>query len=164
MGFKKFLAKRAITMFGVLMATLLVTIILVGSNMDSISKQSAALEIRQQVTNNKSLLSSFKTTEQLDSYINNQVKQRITALGLDQPWYSPPRIGLSMYKILTLDFGHAKFLTSDTGSSDVKDILLERLPRTILLFTTATVIVSLLGIILGAIASSKVNSMIVKMA
>ena len=38
MGFKKFLAKRAITMFGVLMATLLVTIILVGSNMDSISK------------------------------------------------------------------------------------------------------------------------------
>ena len=36
MGFKKFLAKRAITMFGVLMATLLVTIALVGANMDSI--------------------------------------------------------------------------------------------------------------------------------
>jgi peptide/nickel transport system permease protein len=160
MGFKKFLAKRAITMFGVLMATLLVTIILVGSNMDSISKQSTALEIRQQVTNNKSLLSSFKTTEQLDSYIENQIKQRITALGLDQPWYSPQRIGLSMYKILTLDFGHAKFLTSDSGSSDVKDIILEKLPRTILLFTTATAIVSVLGIFLGTVAASKVNSKI----
>ena len=162
MGFKKFLVQRAITMFGVLMATLLVTIALVGANMDSISKQSVSLEIRQQVTNNKSLLSSFKTTDQLDSYIENQIKQRITALGLDQPWYSPQRIGLSMYKILTLDFGHAKYLTSDSGSSDVKDIILEKLPKTILLFTTATAIISVLGIFLGAIAASKVNSKIDK--
>ncbi len=162
MGFKRFLVKRAITMFGVLMATLLVTVSLVGSNMDSISKQSVALEIRQQVTANKNLLSSFKTSEQLDTYVSNQIKQRITALGLDQPWYSPQRIGLSMYKILTLDFGHAKFLTSDSGSSDVKDIILEKLPRTILLFTTATVIVSVLGIFLGMIVASKVNSMLDK--
>lgn len=162
MGFKKYLAKRAITMFGVLMATLLITIALVGSNMDAILKQSVALEIRQQVTNNKSLVSSFKTPDQLDTYVQNQIKQRVVALGLDQPWYTPQRLGLAMYKILTLDFGHAKFLTSDTGSSDVKDIILERLPNTILLFTTATAIVSLLGILLGAIAASKVNSKIDK--
>lgn len=162
MGFKKFIAKRAITMFGVLMATLLVTIALVGSNMDSILKQSVSLDIRQQITNNKSLLNSFKTTADLDLYVQNQIKQRISALGLDMPWYSPQRIGLSMYKILTLDFGHAKFLTSDTGSSDVKEIILEKLPRTILLFTTATAIVSVLGIFLGAISASKINSKIDK--
>ncbi|MDE1826430.1 MAG: ABC transporter permease [Thaumarchaeota archaeon] len=149
-------------MFGVLMATLLITIALVGSNMDAILKQSVALEIRQQITNNKSLVSSFKTPDQLNSYVHNQINQRVVALGLDQPWYTPQRLGLAMYKILTLDFGHAKFLTSDTGSSDVKDIILERLPNTILLFTTATAIVSLLGILLGAIAASKVNSKIDK--
>jgi peptide/nickel transport system permease protein len=149
-------------MFGVLMATLLVTIALVGSNMDAILKQSVSLDVRQQVTNNKSLVASFKSPEQLDAYVENQIKQRIIALGLDQPWYSPQRLGLAMYKILTLDFGHAKFLTSDTGSSDVKDIILERLPRTVLLFTTATAIVSVLGILLGAIASSKVYSMVDK--
>ncbi len=162
MGFKKFIAKRAITMFGVLMATLLVTIALVGSNMDSILKQSVSLEIREQVTSNKGLLNSFKTSSDLDQYIQNQINQRISALGLDQPWYSPNRIGLAMYKILTLDFGHAKFLTSDSGSSDVKEIILEKLPRTILLFTTATAIVSVLGIFLGAISASKVNSKIDK--
>jgi peptide/nickel transport system permease protein len=162
MGFRKYLAKRAVTMFGVLMATLLVTIALVGSNMDAILKQSVSLEIRQLVTNNKNLVASFKTPQQLDSYTENQIKQRIIALGLDQPWYSPQRLGFTMYKILTLDFGHAKFLTSDTGSSDVKDIILERLPRTILLFTTATAIISFLGIILGSIASSKANSMVDK--
>ena len=145
-------------MFGVLMATLLLTIVLVGSNMDNILKQSVALEIRQQVTDNKHLVASFKNPQDLDAFVENQIKQRIDALGLDKPWYYPPRLGLSMYKILTLDFGHAKFLTSDTGSSDVKDIILEKMPRTILLFTTATLIVSLIGIFLGALSGSKINS------
>ncbi|HJU14697.1 MAG TPA: ABC transporter permease [Candidatus Nitrosotalea sp.] len=158
MGFKKYLAKRAITMFGVLMATLLITIALVGSNMDAILKQSVSLEIRQQVTNDKNLVASFKNPEQLDRYVQAQIKQRENSLGLDQPWYTPSRLGLAMYKILTLDFGHAKFLTSDTGSSDVKDIILEKLPRTILLFTTATAVISLLGIFLGSVAASKVRS------
>jgi peptide/nickel transport system permease protein len=65
-----------------------------------------------------------------------------------------------MYKILILDFGHATFLTSDAGSSDVKDIIFEKLPRTILLFTTATIIISVIGIFLGALAASKVGSVV----
>ncbi len=145
-------------MFGVLMATLLITIALVGSNMDTILKQSVALEIRQQVTDNKHLVASFKNPQDLDAFVENQIKQRIDALGLDKPWYYPSRLSLSIYKILTLDFGHAKFLTSDTGSSDVKNIILEKMPRTILLFTTATLIISLIGIFLGALSGSKINS------
>ncbi len=145
-------------MFGVLMATLLITIALVGSNMDIILKQSVALEIRQQVTDNKHLVASFKNPQDLDAFVQNQIKQRIDALGLDKPWYYPSRLSLSIYKILTLDFGHAKFLTSDTGSSDVKNIILEKMPRTILLFTTATLIISLIGIFLGALSGSKINS------
>jgi len=163
MSFKRYILTRVITMFGVLMATLLVTIALVGSNMDSILKQSVAFEIRQQITDNKALVENFKNPEELDSFIVAQIDQRIKALGLDEPWYSPPRLGLAVYKILILDFGHATFLTSDSGSSNVKDILLEKLPRTILLFTTATVIISLLGIFLGALSGSKVNSKLDRM-
>lgn len=163
MSFKRYILTRVITMFGVLMATLLVTIALVGSNMDSILKQSVAFEIRQQITDNKALVENFKSPEELDSFILAQIDQRIKALGLDEPWYSPPRLGLAVYKILILDFGHATFLTSDSGSSNVKDILLEKLPRTILLFTTATVIISLLGIFIGALSGSKVNSKLDRM-
>jgi peptide/nickel transport system permease protein len=65
-----------------------------------------------------------------------------------------------MYKILILDFGNATFLTSDSGSSNVSDILLEKIPKTILLFTTATIIISIIGIFLGALAGSKVGSVI----
>jgi peptide/nickel transport system permease protein len=158
MSFKKYLLTRAVTMFGVLMATLLVTIALVGSNMDGILKQGIAIEMRQQITENKSLVASFTTPEDLESFIESQIDDRIKSLGLDQPWYSPQRLGLTVYKILVLDFGHATFLTSDAGSSDVKDILLEKLPRTILLFTTATIIISLIGIFLGAFSGNRINS------
>ncbi len=98
--------------------------------------------------------------EEFEEFIQNQIDQRIKILGLDEPWYSPQRIGMTMYKILLLDFGHATFLTSDSGSSDVRDIIGEKLPRTILLFTTATIIISIIGIFLGALSGSKVGSVI----
>jgi peptide/nickel transport system permease protein len=144
------------------MTTLLLTIMLVGSNMDLILKKGVSIQIRSEITENKSLMSSFKDTQELDRFIQDRIDDRIKALGLDSPWYSPNRIALSMYKIITLDFGHATFLSSDSGSSRVSDIILEKLPRTVLLFTTATIIISLIGIFLGAIAGSKTGSKIDK--
>ena len=145
-------------MFGVLMATLLLTIILVGSNMDTILKQGVTFQVRSEITADPKIAESFSDPAEFEAFIQDQIDQRIIALGLDTPWYSPQRIGLTMYKILILDFGHATFLTSDAGSSDVKDIIFEKLPRTILLFTTATIIISIIGIFLGALAASKVGS------
>ena len=158
MGLKKYLATRGITMFGVLMVTLLLTIILVGSNMDIILKQGISFQVRAEITEDPKISDSFSDPAEFEAFVQDQIEQRVKALGLDTPWYSPQRIGLTMYKILILDFGHATFLTSDAGSSDVKDILLEKLPRTILLFTTATIIISIIGIFLGALAGSKVGS------
>ena len=149
-------------MFGVLMVTLLITIMLVGSNMDVILKQGIVFQVRQEITENPDIANSFSSVEEFEEFIQDRIDQRIQILGLDEPWYSPQRIGVTMYKIILLDFGHATFLTSDQGSSDVKDILFEKLPRTILLFTTATIIISILGIFLGALASSKVGTFIDK--
>jgi len=157
-GLIKYLATRGITMFGVLMVTLLLTIILVGSNMDIILKQGIAFQVRAEITADPKISDSFSDPAEFEAFVQTQTEQRVKVLGLDTPWYSPQRIGLTMYKILILDFGHATFLTSDSGSSDVKDILLEKLPRTILLFTTATIIISIIGIFLGALAGSKVGS------
>ena len=145
-------------MFGVLMITLLLTIILVGSNMDTILKQGISFQVRAEITEDPKISDSFSDPAEFEAFVQDQIEQRVKALGLDTPWYSPQRIGLTMYKILLLDFGHATFLTSDAGSSDVKDIIIEKLPRTILLFTTATIIISIIGIFLGALAGSKVGS------
>lgn len=154
------MAIRAATMFGVLMVTLLITIALVGSNMDGILKQGIAFQVRSEITENPAIAESFTSVDEFEAFIQERIEHRTALLGLDEPWYSPQRIGLSMYKILLLDFGHATFLTSDAGSSDVRDIIFEKLPRTILLFTTATMIISIIGIFLGALAGSKVGSII----
>lgn len=158
MGLKRYVATRLATMFGVLMVTLLLTIILVGSNMDAILKQGVGFQVRSEITENPALVESFESPADLEAFLQQQIDERTAALGLDEPWYSPQRIGLAMYKILILDFGHATFLTSDGGASDVREILLEKLPRTVLLFTTATVIISIVGIFLGALAGSRVGS------
>ena len=147
-------------MFGVLMVTLLLTIALVGSNMDVILKQGIVYQVRAEITENSSVAESFDSVKEFEEFVQTQIDQRIKALGLDNPWYSPQRIGFTMYKILILDFGNATFLTSDSGSSNVGEILLEKIPRTVLLFTTATIIISMIGIFLGALSGSKVGSVV----
>ena len=145
-------------MFGVLLVTLLLTIALVGSNMDIILKQGIVYQVRTEITENTAIADSFASIEEFENYVQEQIDQRTKALGLDTPWYTPQRMGFTMYKLLILDFGHATFLTSDSGSSNVSDILLEKIPRTVLLFTTATIIISIIGILLGAFSGSKVGS------
>ncbi len=158
MGLKRYVSARLATMFGVLMITLLLTISLVGSNMDVILKQGVAFQVRSELTETPEVAGGFASAAEFEEFVELRIKQRTAALGLDEPWHSPHRIGVAMYKILVLDFGHATFLTSDAGSSDVRDILLEKLPRTILLFTTATMIISVIGMFLGALAGSRTGS------
>lgn len=160
MGLKKYVATRVATLFGVLMVTLLLTVALVGSNMDVILKQGVAVQVRHEVAEMPGLADSFESVEAFEKYVQDTIDRRITELGLHEPWYSPQRIGLSMYKILLLDFGHATFLTSDSGSSNVGDIIAEKLPKTVLLFTTATIIISIIGILMGALSGSKVGSVL----
>jgi len=128
--------------------------------MDIILKQGIVYQVRAEITENTAIAESFATVEEFDKFVQERIDQRIKTLGLDNPWYSPQRIGFTMYKILILDFGNATILTSDSGSSNVGDILLEKIPRTVLLFTTATIIISIIGIFLGALAGSKVGSVI----
>jgi peptide/nickel transport system permease protein len=126
--------------------------------MDIILKQGVVYQVRTEITENTAIADSFASVEEFEKYVQEQIDQRTEALGLDTPWYSPQRMGFTMYKLLILDFGHATFLTSDSGSSAVSDILLEKIPRTVLLFTTATIIISIIGILLGAFSGSKVGS------
>jgi len=98
-GLKKFISTRLITMFGVLMATLLLTIILVGSNMDIVLKQGIGFQVRAEITENPAIAKSFSNVDEFEAFVQDQIEQRTKALGLDTPWYSPQRIGVTMYKI-----------------------------------------------------------------
>ncbi|MEM3507077.1 MAG: ABC transporter permease, partial [Candidatus Bathyarchaeia archaeon] len=104
------------------------------------------------------LLGKFKDPKELEEYLNNRIKERINAIGLSEPLYSPKRLINIMLKIIVLDFGQSYYIKSYGGSSNVKDIILEALPRTILLFGTATIITIIIGIFIGALASWKAGT------
>ncbi|MGH9910665.1 MAG: ABC transporter permease, partial [Nitrososphaerales archaeon] len=133
MGFSRFLLKRSANMAIVLFFVVFLTLVLVGPTMDNILKRSIEVTVTEEIGKNKALLSSFKDAKELENYKKNLIELRSKSLGLDEPWYSPKRLGLTMVKIISFDLGRSFFLQSDTGSNQVSDIILERLPRTVLL-------------------------------
>jgi peptide/nickel transport system permease protein len=59
---------------------------------------------------------------------------------------------------MTFDLGKSSFFTTDYGSSNVKDIIFEKVPKTLLLFTTATICAFVIGIFLGTYVAGKEGS------
>ncbi len=86
---KRYVATRMVTMFGVLMITLLITIALVGSNMDTILKQGIVFQVRSEITEDPTIAESFSSVNEFERFVQNQIDHRIKILGLDEPWYSP---------------------------------------------------------------------------
>lgn len=160
MGFGIFLIRRSINMVIVLFFVVFLTLVLVGPTMDNILQRSIEQGVAEEIAANPALVASFRSPQEFENYKNSLIETRSKALGLDEPWYSPKRLGLTMFKILTFDLGRSFFLQSDTGSNQVSEIIFERLPRTVLLFTTATIIITVIGLYLGAFSASKAGSIV----
>lgn len=156
MGFSRFVAKRTVNMIIVLFATLVLTVGLLGPTMDKILKEAIRFYVGEEVSNNKEL--RFSTSAERQAYINNEIARREKAAGLDQPWYSPPRFANTVLKVMVLDLGRSETLTTENGSPKVQDIILEKLPKTVLLFTTSTLIVTVIGLYIGAFVGNKTGS------
>lgn len=73
-------------------------------------------------------------------------------LGLDQPFIL--RSFGFLTDALTMNLGRAEQLTSDSGSKEVRNIILERLPSTLILFATANLLLFFVGIF-GALSLSR---------
>ena len=72
-------------MFGVLMITLLLTISLVGSNMDTILKQGVIYQVRAEITENTTIAQGFNDPEEFEKFVQQKIDERIKTLGLDTP-------------------------------------------------------------------------------
>lgn len=160
MSFLRFFIARILTVLIVLSAVILMTISLLGTSMDDILKTSIKQDVVLAVTQDTKLSSNFKNLQDRQHYIDNQIKGTIHAEGLDEPWYSPRSMVTKFLKTMTLDLGRARFLTSDSGSQQVSNIILEKLPKTILLFSTSTIIITFIGLYLGAFSANRIGSLV----
>jgi peptide/nickel transport system permease protein len=88
--------------------------------------------------------------------IEQRVQLEIQRLGLDQPFIW--RSFTYLTDALSLNLGRAEHLTSDSGSRQVRLILLERLPATLLLFATTFFMLFFVAVFLALFLSRRYGS------
>ena len=141
----------------VLFATLFITLALLGPTFDKVLKGTIVDAVTEEVNKNPRL-NSLQLSER-QGIINTLVTERMHNQGLDEPWYSPKRLYNEIARVMVLDLGRTtNSYQSSSGTSDIHDLIMERLPKTVLLFGSSIAIVSAIGIYLGAFVAGREGS------
>lgn len=137
---------RGLTLFGVLIVVLLMVVVSLGATgfSDRMLQSTVSEEIRAYRT---TLSQTIRDPEVLEATVAQRRAELEAFYHLDQPWYT--RLPDTIKRVVTFDLGEARTLRTTDGSPRVADLLAERLGNTILLITTASVITSILGLLIG---------------
>lgn len=134
----KYMSVRLITMAFTVVLGLYLTILIanMGGYVDRIRRGEIREFVQQQVRNDPALksLSAAQRSQMIEDRIVSAEKR----LGLDKPF--AVRSFAFLKNAITLNLGFAEFITADNGSRMVKNIVLERLPSTLLLFGATNIL------------------------
>ncbi|HQN43170.1 MAG TPA: ABC transporter permease [Anaerolineaceae bacterium] len=152
----KYSGFRLFSLFVTVVIGIYLTILI--ANMGGYVDKMMVSEIQERVTMQISMDPKNKTMD--PEVKNNLIQERIQAemarLDLDQP--AAIRSIRFLKNALTLNLGRAMFMTSDLGSRNVKNIILERIPYTLLLMGTANLILFFVTLFLALALSRKYGS------
>jgi len=147
-------------------ATMLVTVVIgvyltilianMGGYVDEIMRGSIRESIGMRLANDEEYrrMDPEARTEFFEAEIANEEKR----LGLDRPFLLRS-LGF-LWDGLTLNLGRALFMTSDTGSKEVRLIILDRLGPTLLMMGTSQLLLFFISIYLALILSRKYGSFV----
>ena len=102
------------------------------------------------------LARTIRDPEQLEQVLRTQREEREKFYSLDRPWHQ--RLPDMVRRLILLDLGEARTLRSFQGSPKVLTMVLERLPYTMLLITTASAITAVLGLAIGVKLATRIGS------
>jgi peptide/nickel transport system permease protein len=152
----KYSGVRLLSLFITVIIGIYLTIMI--ANMGGYVDQMMKAEIQERITMQIQTNAAFKnldpdTKAQLTQ---ERIQSEIDRLNLDQPLVI--RSFRFLKNALTLNLGRALFLSSDSGSRNVKSIILERIPYTLLLMGTANLILFFSTLFLALALSRKYGS------
>ncbi len=155
MGVARVLTVRGATLFGVLVAVLLILVVTLGATgvSDRLLNAQVSETLREQ---RQSLAQTIRDPDQLEKVLESKKQELLQFYGLDRPWYQ--RLPDAIIRVFTLDLGSARTLRTVGGSSKVSELIFERLPNTIILVTTALAITAIIGLWVGVRLAVKVGS------
>jgi peptide/nickel transport system permease protein len=149
------LAIRALTLFGVLVAVLVLLVISLGAT--GFSDNLLKAQVNEQLRGfRQSLAQTVRDPDQVEKAVAERQVELDQFYGLDKPWYTrlPPQV----LRVMRLDLGESRTLRTAKGSNKVSDIVMERLPYTILLLTTSFIITAIVGLLVGVRMATRVGS------
>ncbi len=145
----KYFALRTFNM----LLVLVIVVFILSASFSTMAEQELETAVRQQVQGEM----EGADIEDAQSYRENRTQELRERYNLHLPRWQ--RIFFSARNVLTLDLGDAQSrMTASDGTSGVTAIIMDYLPRTILLFTTAAFIYTALGIAVGLKAAQRAGS------
>jgi peptide/nickel transport system permease protein len=148
---------RAISLGVVLVIVLVLLVLTLGAT--GYSDRILSAQVDEQLRASRSgLAQTITDPDEIERVIESQRAELYASYGLDRAWYE--RLPAVVAQVLVFDLGEARSIRAADGSNDVADIILERLPRTVLLLTTALAINAVIGLSLGVWLSTRPGSRI----
>lgn len=156
----RYTAVRIITLFFTVVVGVYLTILI--ANMGGYVDQIQRGNIRESVGQAILLNPAFKTLSEAEKtkLMAEQITIQEDRLGLNEPFAI--RSFTFLKDALTLNLGRALLMASDSGSKMVRNIILERLPNTLVLFGVADVLLFFAAVLIALSLSRKYGSFIDK--
>jgi len=154
MGLVRYAAMRVVSGFIVL----IVVTIIISALFSKVAEEQLYTQIEEKVRaelrQDPTLLTL--SAEERVAWQQQRKQALIKAYGLDKPYFQ--RVMSRAIDVLQFRFGRSNIITSITGSRDVRTIIFEFIPRSILLFTSAAIIYVIIGILVGIKAAQKAGT------
>ena len=151
------LTGRALSLFGVLIVVLFMIVVALGAT--GFSDRILGAIVNEEMRGiREGLAQTIRNPDELEQVLNTQREEREKFYGLDKKWHQ--RLPDMLWRLMVLDLGEARTLRSFDGSPKVITIVLERLPYTIILITTASIITAVAGLAIGVKLATNVGSKI----
>ena len=100
--------------------------------------------------------------EEREALVEEAVQIALRHVGMDKPFF-PTRSLEFLRSAMSLELGRSRLITSDSHSFEVRDILMERLPHSLILFGTAQLILFFLTLFLALFLSRRYGSFLDKL-
>lgn len=154
--YAKFLLKKAITLAITVVIAAYITVVIanLGGIIDQIIRAEVENAVRQQLAKDPTW--QKMSPEEKEKMFKQRVEIQLKARGYYDPVYK--KYMRYLWEALSLNLGRATTIRTRTGSNRVSDIIIERLPWSIALFTSGTVLSAIIGLVLGLYMARKALS------
>lgn len=143
---------KGLSLLMVVLVTLLLMNLVLGATGFS-DRMLNALVNEQVRVYRQDLVQTMQDPVELQRIITNYEQMLRRAYGLDKPW--PLRLPQMIWRVMTFDLGKSKTAQTFKGSTLIRDLIMERLPKSVLLITTSVGLSAILGLAIGTKIATK---------